>query len=129
MLEMQSAIGGMMQTRCHVNLTGGAEALKRRCGFQAAARPKAAAFLEGRDGEVTAASRQGIRIRPLRVDHPIEREPSVVRYTPEDTSTAPMSRDTVRGSSRIRNARNTALTGTKLMKSPARTGPMRFIPS
>ena len=126
---MQSAMGGTMQTHCHFKHTGGAEAVKRRCGFQAVGRPRTAAFLEERDSQVTAASGYGSRMRPLRVDHPIGREPSVVRYTPEDTSTAPMSRDTVRGSPRIRNARNTALTGTKLMKSPARTGPMRFIPS
>jgi hypothetical protein len=32
------------------------------------------------------------------------------------------------GSSRRTKASSTALTGTKLMKIPARTGPMRWIP-
>ena len=57
------------------------------------------------------------------------REPRVVRYTPEDTRVTPTNSETLSGSSRIRKAKSTALTGTKLMKSPARTGPMRFIPS
>jgi hypothetical protein len=52
-----------------------------------------------------------------------------VKYTPELTKTAPLSRDTVMGSRSNRKARITALMGTKLIKILARAGPIRLMPS
>jgi hypothetical protein len=47
-----------------------------------------------------------------------------VKYTPVDTNRAPINRERVSGSPKIKNASKMALMGTKLMNSPALVGPI-----
>jgi hypothetical protein len=49
--------------------------------------------------------------------------------TPVMTQTAPIKREGVNGSFKIKNDRIMALTGTKLINIPALAGPMALIPS
>jgi glyoxylase-like metal-dependent hydrolase (beta-lactamase superfamily II) len=58
-------------THCHFDHTGGAEAVRQRCGCKVVAHRMDAVYLERGDSEVTAASWYGSRMRPLRVDHQI----------------------------------------------------------
>jgi glyoxylase-like metal-dependent hydrolase (beta-lactamase superfamily II) len=58
-------------THCHFDHTGGAEAVRQRCGCKVVAHRMDAVYLERGDSEVTAASWYGSRMRPLRVDYHI----------------------------------------------------------
>lgn len=61
----------LLLTHCHFDHSGGAEAVKQRCGCLVVAHLMDAVYLERGDSEVTAASWYGSRMRPLSVDHQI----------------------------------------------------------
>jgi len=59
-------------THCHFDHTGGAEAMRQRCGCRVVAHRMDAVYLERGDSEVTAASWYGSRMPPLQVDQQID---------------------------------------------------------
>jgi glyoxylase-like metal-dependent hydrolase (beta-lactamase superfamily II) len=72
-------ISHLLLTHCHFDHTGGAEAVRKRCGCRVAAHRLDAVFLEKGDSDVTAASWYGSRMQPLRIDQKINDPKEAIR--------------------------------------------------